>query len=193
MRKVVLLINTTLDGFAAGSKGDLDWTIVDEDMWSYTNALFSTVDTTLFGRVTYQGFESYWPTVPANPNSTKETITFAHWIDKVQKVVFSKTLEHVTWNNTRLVRDNVAEEVSSLKAQAGKDIIVMGSPGLVHTLLELSLIDELRVNVNPVLLGSGIPFLNDMKDRTKLDLINAKTFQSGVVGLHYATKHSSLL
>jgi dihydrofolate reductase len=190
MRKVVLLINTTLDGFAAGSKGDLDWTIVDEDMWEYVTALFNVADTTLFGRVTYQGFESYWPTVPANPNSTKETVAFAHWIDKVQKVVFSKTLEHVTWNNTYLVKDNIAEEVSSLRAQAGKDIMVMGSPGLVHTLIELGLIDELRVNVNPVLLGSGIPFLNDMKTRTNLDLLTAKTFQSGVVGLHYATRRT---
>lgn len=188
MRKVVLLINTTLDGFAAGPNGDLDWTIVDEDMWEYTMSLFDTVDTTLFGRVTYQGFESYWPTVPNSPNKTRQTEAFSHWIDKVQKVVFSKTLEQVTWNNTKLVKDNITEEVSRLKAQAGKDMMVMGSPGLVHTLMEHSLIDEFRVNVNPILLGSGIPFLKDIKDRTKLDLITAKTFQSGVIGLHYAAE-----
>jgi dihydrofolate reductase len=191
MRKIISYLHASLDGFVQGTNDwDLNWISYDAALENYAKEITSTADTVLWGRVTYLGMQSFWPTVPANPESTKQTVAFSHWIDKVEKIVFSKTLEHVTWNNTRLIKDNIAEEVSGLKAQPGNDIMMMGSPGLVHSLLEHRLIDELRVNVNPILLGSGVPFLKNIKDRTKLDLIAAKTFQSGVVGLHYATRRT---
>ena len=186
MRKVVWLVNTTLDGFTAGLEGDLNWTIVDDEMWDHTTTIFDAADTTLFGRVTFQGFQSYWPTVPGSPGATPRTTAFSRWIEGVEKVVVSRTLPAVSWNNSKLVQDNLEQEISSLKAQSGLDIVVMGSPVLAKSLIALGLIDEYRVNVNPVLIGAGLPLANNLENRTGLRLLSTKPFASGVVELRYA-------
>lgn len=108
----------------------------------------------------------------------------------ISKIVFSKSLEKVEWNNTRLIRDNIAEEISKLKHQPGKNLVIFGSPGLAQTFMQLDLIDEYRLTVNPVVLGSGKPLFRDIKDRTNLKLLETKPFNSGVVGLHYETRRS---
>ncbi|MCL5995890.1 MAG: dihydrofolate reductase family protein, partial [Chloroflexi bacterium] len=138
-----------------------------------------------YGRVTYQMMESYWPTVLTNPSSTKHEIEHARWIENVPKIVFSKTLEKVEWNNTRLIKENIAEEISKLKQQPGKDLVIFGSPGLAHSFMRLGLIDEYRLTVNPIILGSGKPLFRNVEDKMKLKLLKAQTFNSGVVGLHY--------
>jgi dihydrofolate reductase len=185
MRKVIAFLHVSLDGFAAGPNGELDWAIVDSEIEPYVDNLIKTVDTALYGRVTYHMMESYWPTVPANPSSTKHDIDHAHWVENVSKIVFSKTLEKVEWNNTRLVKDNIAEEISKLKQQSGGDMMIFGSPGIVHLLTQHGLIDEYQINVNPLLLGSGIPLLKGIKDKISLKLLEVKPFRSGVVGLRY--------
>jgi dihydrofolate reductase len=185
MRNVISLMHVSLDGFVAGPNGEMDWIAIDEEMYSDVADLVSTVDTALYGRVTYHGMESYWPTVPANPASTKEERRHAHWVENVQKIVFSTTLESVGWNNTRLVKANVAEEVARLKQQPGKNLMIFGSPTLTHTFIQLGLIDEYRITVNPVVLGSGIPLFKDVREQIALKLLASKTFRSGVVGLHY--------
>ncbi|HXV43696.1 MAG TPA: dihydrofolate reductase family protein [Anaerolineae bacterium] len=190
MRKVVLFMHISLDGFAAGPNGELDWISYDEELEKYAEGVVSTVGAPLYGRVTYQMMESYWPTVLTNPSSTKHEIDHANWVENIPKVVFSKTLEKVEWNNTRLIKDNIAEEVLKLKQQPGKDLVIFGSPGLTHTFMELDLIDEYRLTVNPVILGQGMPVFKDFKDPSDLKLLNAKTFDSGVVALHYETKRS---
>ncbi|MDQ3063810.1 MAG: dihydrofolate reductase family protein [Acidobacteriota bacterium] len=185
MRKVILSTNVTLDGFIEGPNGELDWMMMDEEIWKEVKALLSTVDTTLFGRVTYQGFESYWSSVPANPESPKGEVEFAHWIEKTSKIVFSKTLEKAEWNNSRLVKENIAEEISKLKGQPGKDILMFGGAGIVQTFMRLGLIDDYRINIYPIVLGSGISLFKNFEDRMNFKLLEIKTFNSGVVGLHY--------
>lgn len=185
MRKVISLMHVSLDGFTAGPNGELDWARVDEETYKYVADLVETVDTALYGRITYQMMESYWPTVPANPSSTTDELEHAHWVENVHKIVCSRTLKKVEWNNTRLVRDNVADEIAALKRQPGKDLMIFGSPSIVHTLARHGVIDEYRINLNPVLLGGGIPLFSGSTGNIALELLAAKVFRSGAIGLHY--------
>jgi len=185
MRNVISLMHVSLDGFTAGPNGELEWAIVDEEGYEDVADLLTTVDTALYGRVTYQMMESYWPTVPANPSSTEDELHHAYWVENVHKIVFSRTLESVAWNNTRLVKEHIAAEVARLKHLPGEDMMIFGSPSIVHTLTQHGVIDEYRLFVNPVVLGDGIPLFKDIEGRIALELLRARTFRSGVVGLHY--------
>ena len=187
MRNVVLFMHISLDGFAAGPNGELDWMSYDEELEKYAEGIVNTVGSPLYGRVTYQMMESYWPTVLKNPAATSHEIAHARWLENVEKVVFSKSLAKAVWNNTRLIKDDIVEEVSKLKQQPGKDLVIFGSPGLAHSFMELDLIDEYQLTLNPVLLGSGIPIFEKIKSKTDLKLLEAKTLNSGVLGLHYGT------
>ena len=182
MRKVIASPFVTLDGFIAGPQGEIDWNepYFDEEMARYVGEQFASVDTLLFGRGTYQLFVQYWPT-----QGVKDDPVFAKKMNTLLKIVFSTTLETVTWNNARLVKENVAGEIQSLKRQEGKNIVIDGSPGLIHSLTRLGLIDEYRLRVHPVVLGSGVPLFKDLKGRMPLQLIDSQTFHSGVVILHY--------
>jgi dihydrofolate reductase len=186
MRKVILFMITTLDGFIGGPNGELDWMIMDQEMdKELIGELLSTVDTVLVGRATYQGFEGYWPTVATNPASPPDLIEFARWLEDAPKVVFSKTLEKVEWKNSTLAKENIAEEVAKLKQQPGRDMVIFGGAGIVSAFVELGLIDEFRIKVHPVVLGSGKPLWKAVKDRLNLKLIKAKAYDSGVVALYY--------
>jgi dihydrofolate reductase len=190
MRNVVLFMHLSLDGFAAGPNGELEWISYDQELEKYGEEIVSTVGSPLYGRVTYQLMESYWPTVLTNPSANEHEQAHARWLENVEKVVFSKTLAKVEWNNTRLIKDNIAEEVSKLKQQPGKDLVIFGSPSLAQTFMQLDLIDDYRLTVNPVVLGSGILLFKDIKDKINLKLLETKTFNSGVIGLHYETQRS---
>jgi dihydrofolate reductase len=185
MRKVILLMHMSLDGFVAGPNGELEWIRAEGEIFEYAIELTKSVDTAIFGRVTYQGMESYWPTVPANPESTALDLQHAHWIENACKLVFSKSLEKVEWNNSRLIRDNITEEMAKLKQQPGKNMMIFGSPSIAQTFMQLGLIDEYRLNLNPIILGSGIPLFKDSMDTINLKLVETKTFSSGVLGLNY--------
>ena len=188
MRKVSLLMHVSLDGFVQGpNEWEMDWISYDEELEKYAKDILNTVDTVMWGRVTYEGMAAYWPTVSANPSSSKYEIDHAQWLDNTLKIIFSKSLTKVEWSNSRLVHDHIADEVAELKRQPGKDMIIIGSPRLAHTFMQLGLIDEYRINVNPVVLGGGVPLFKDIRDRIKLKLLDSKNFRSGVVGLHYQT------
>jgi len=178
-------MHVSLDGFVAGPNGEMDWVHMDDEIFDDAIELESTKDAAIYGRTTYQMMESYWPTVLENPSSTKNELHHAQWVEDIPKLVFSKTLEEVKWNNTRLICDKVAEEIKKLKYQPGKNMMIFGSPGLTHSFMQMDLIDEYRVNINPVILGSGTPLFKNLKERIKLTLINEKKFMSGVSGLHY--------
>ena len=190
MRKVVLFMHVSLDGFVGGPNGELDWASYDEELEKYAEEVVSTVGSPLYGRVTYQMMESYWPTVLDDPSATQHAMDHARWLEDVEKIVFSKTLETVEWNNTRLIKDNIVEEVTKLKQQPGKDLVIFGSPGLARHFMQLGLIDAYRLTVNPVILGRGLPLFQGLEDKVNLKLVNSKTLNSGVVALHYETKRN---
>jgi dihydrofolate reductase len=185
MRKVLLSNLVTLDGFFAGPKGELDWHIVDEEFNQYAIDLLSKVDALLFGRVTYQLMADYWPAAATNPSTPKSDLEIADKMNNLPKIVFSKTLQKVEWKNTRLVKENIAEEISKMKEQSGKDMVIFGSGSIVSTFMQLGLIDEYRIIVNPVVLGNGKPLFKGINDKQNLKLLKTRVFGSGVVILYY--------
>jgi dihydrofolate reductase len=185
MRKVILLMHVSLDGFVAGPNGELDWIFFDKEMEVHGKHVSDNVDTAIYGRVTYQMMASFWPTVPSNPNSSQHELEHADWVEHVSKIVISESLDKAEWNNTTLIKDNIADEISKLKQQPGKDMMIFGSPRLSHNLMQLGLIDEFQLTLNPIVLGSGIPLFKDIKEKFKLKLLSSKPFDSGVIALHY--------
>jgi len=179
MRKVVAAPFVSLDGFMAGPNGELEWNepYFDEEMTGYLHEHFSSLDTLLFGRVTYQWFAHFWPNqgVELDPDH-------AGMMNSLPKIVFSKTLEKAEWNNSRIVREHIPEEIARLKAQPGQDLVIDGSPTLIHSFAQMGLIDEYRIRLHPVVLGSGKPLF---KAKTNLKLVEARPFRSGVVLLRY--------
>jgi len=178
-------MHVSLDGFTSGPNGELEWAIVDEELNPYVDGLFKNVDTALYGRVTYLGMESYWPAMLTDPNAAPRELNHARWVETVSKIVFSRTLSQVTWQNTRLVKDHIVEEINALKHEPGLDMMIFGSPSLTHTFMHLGLIDEYYIFLNPILLGGGIPLFQGVAAWTKLNLVEATPFRAGVVGLHY--------
>jgi dihydrofolate reductase len=185
MRKVILSTNVTLDGFIEGPNGELDWMAMDGELWADFNDLQNNVDTVLFGRAAYQGFAAHWPAVAANPASPKYELDFARWLERTPKLVFSKTLGAAEWKNSRLVTGNLVDEIANLRQRPGRDLLMFGGGGIASTFMKLGLIDGYRINVFPVILGAGIPLFKDLRGRIHLQLLNRKTYQSGVVGLQY--------
>jgi dihydrofolate reductase len=181
MRKLFSFNMVTLDGFFAGPGGDISWHNTDEEFNEYAIQQTGTLDVILFGRVTYQMMASYWPTQAA----IKDDPIVAGQMNRLPKLVFSRTLDKAEWNNTRLIKDHIAEEISKLKQQPGKDMALFGSANLMSTLVQLDLIDEHRIIVNPVVLGNGIPLFQGIRSPMKLKLVNSRIFRSGNVLLNY--------
>jgi len=186
MRKLVLFMHTSLDGFVAGPNGEMDWINVDEEIFDYAGQRTNEADTALYGRVTYQMMESYWPTAAQLPTATKHDVEHSKWYNKVAKVVLSKTMKETSLTNTKIIDGNLAAEIVKLKQDAGKDILMFGSPTAAHSLMTEKLIDDYWLFVNPVLLGRGIPLFNGVKEKSALKLVESNIFSSGVVCLHYS-------
>ena len=185
MRSLVLFMHTSLDGFVAGPNGEMDWINVDDEMFEYAGKQTDMADTALYGRITYQMMESYWPTAADQPNATKHDIQHSRWYNSVTKIVISKTLQQHNLTNTKIISDNIAEEIKRIKQQQGKNILIFGSASIAHLLTQHDLIDDYWLFVNPVLLETGIPLFKNIRDRINLKLLENKVFASGVVGLHY--------
>jgi dihydrofolate reductase len=181
MRKIIVSNYITIDGFFAGPNGELDWFVWDDEMAKFSIDQLKTVGTILLGRVTYQFFADYWPTSAA----FKENPIIAPMMNDLPKIVFTKTLDRTEWNNSKIVKGNVAEEISKLKQQPGKDMVIFGSGTIVSSFAKLGLIDLYRLIVNPVILGSGKPLFKGLDDKLKMKLLNAKALGSGNVILEY--------
>jgi len=179
MRKLIAAINMTLDGFC-----DHTALIADDEIHQHYYELLRSSGTLLYGRITYQLMENYWPTVVKNPTGNKPTDEFAVAIDNIPKIVFSRTLQHVNWKNAKLAKKDIKEEVLELKQHAGKDILA-GSRSLIVALLNLNLIDEFQLSVQPIIAGSGLPLFKNITDRIDLKLLKTKTFGCGAVTLYY--------
>jgi dihydrofolate reductase len=191
MRKVILSMQMTLDGFSTGPNDEMDylppfndermWKDLHDEMWRN----LASVDTFILGRRTYQIWEKYWPVSASNPQSTENDKRFSRYADETQKIVISSTLDRVDWKNTMLIKDNIAEEIQKLKQQPGKNMVVAGGATVAQTFARLGLIDEYKLVVHPMILGRGKLLLKDVDERQKLKLVETRTFNTGAVGLSY--------
>lgn len=181
MRKLIVSNMVTVDGFFSGPNGEIDWHHVDAEFNEYAITLLDSVDTLVFGRLTYEIMASYWPT----PMGLEDDPEVAAKMNARSKVVFSRTLETVDWNNSRLIKDDIAGAMTSMKQQPGKDMVIFGSGSIVTQLSDQRVIDEYRLIVNSIALGAGKSQFAGMGQRLRLKLLGAQAFRSGNVLLTY--------
>ena len=192
MRKIISFMHISLDGFVAGLNGEMDWIKVDEVIFDYVGKRISEGDTALYGRITYQMMENYWPTAADKPTATRHDIEHSKWYSKVHKVVLSKTMKDAALTNTTIISDNLLDRITALKQSSSaadgsgsKDILLFGSPTATHSLIQQNLIDGYWLFVNPIILGRGIPLFVDIKDKIELKLLTTRQFSYGVTELNY--------
>jgi dihydrofolate reductase len=196
MRRILAFNRVTADGYFTSPEGKLDWVVPEPQIDKEAGEGMSGQGAILFGRRTYEMFQSFWPHALEDPGTapdphmpgrrSPEIRAMAVWINEAAKIVFSKTLENVTWKNTRLIRAFDPREVEALKKQPGPDMLIFGSGSIASLLTEHGLIDEYRFIVGPVLLGGGRPLISGVPKSSRLDLLEAKTYPSGNVMLRYA-------
>lgn len=178
MRKVCLGMNITLDGYVAGPNGELDWVFrtMDGAQMEWVTKFLREVDTILIGHTTYLQQAAAWPS---------QTSEMATLLNSHAKIVFSKRLTTLAWNNSRLATADVSEEIAHLKQQPGKNIFVTGGATLAQSLSRLGLIDEYHMTIHPVVLGSGKPLFKDLPLPLNLKLVSTKNFETGAIQLTY--------
>lgn len=191
MRKIISFMHISLDGFVAGPNGEMDWIKVDQEIFDYVGERISRGDTALYGRVTYEMMENYWPTAGDKPNASKHDIEHSKWYKQVHKVVLSNTLNEADLTNTTVINGNLSEHLQPIKQEPGEDILLFGSPSATHALMQEDLIDGYWLFVNPIILGKGIPLFADVKTKTALSLLpTTRQFTSGVTELNYLVDKS---
>lgn len=188
MGKLTLFMHVSLDGFGSGLNGQMDWIHVDEEIFDYGAERIYATDTALYGRKTYQLMESYWPTAADQPDATTHDIEHSKWYKHAKKVILSKTMKEDNLINTQVISRNLVIEINKVKQSTEKEILLFGSPTAGHSLMATNLIDGYWLNINPVLLGNGIPVFKDINTKTDLSLVTSKVFSSGVVCLDYIRK-----
>ena len=188
MRKIISFVHVSLDGFVASTAEgmhSLGWISTSEDLFSFVEQRIAHTDTALYGRLTYQMMESYWPTAAEQPDASAHDRAHSRWYKSARKVVLSKTLSESNQTDTQIISGNLSDQISKLKHSEGSEILVFGSPSATHALMAENLIDGFWLFVNPILLGQGIPLFKNIQDRTSLKLVNSNIFPSGVVCLDY--------
>jgi len=185
MKKLIFFMHTSLDGFVAGVNGEMNWIKVDESIFDFVGTMTETADTALYGRVTYEMMQSYWPTAGDPPNASKHDKEHAAWYNKVKKIVLSKTMSEAGLNNTRIISDQLTANINQIKEENSRNILIFGSPRASQSLLNEGLVDEFWLFVNPIILGKGMPLFKGISGTTKLKFIESKTFDCGVIALHY--------
>ena len=185
MRRIISFMHISLDGFVAGPNGEMNWIKVDEEIFDHVGERVSKTDTALYGRVTYEMMEAYWPNAGDKPGASKHDIEHSTWYKKAHKLVLSKRLKGASLTNTTIISDNLSAEMAEIKQGAGSEILVFGSPTATHSLIQQNLIDGYWLFVNPIVLGQGIPLFADIKDKIKLKLLTTRQFTCGVTELNY--------
>lgn len=187
MRKLVSFMHISLNGFVADSNRGMGWINIDQEMFDHALERTLAANIALYGRVTYDLMEAYWPTAADQPNATKHDIEHSEWYNSVKKIVASKTMKGTAPRNTTIVSENLPEAIRKLKEEDGKEIIMFGSPSIVKLLTEENLVDEYWLFVNPILLRNGISLFTPLTHSINLKLLSSRVFPSGVVCLHYET------
>jgi dihydrofolate reductase len=189
MRSIIQLAHVSLDGYLADANGKMDFITFDREIADYTYPLIRTVDTSIYGRITYQLMESYWPSVLDNENATPGERGHARWYADVKKIVASRTLPARTGQVT-IAGDDIVSVIANAKQQPGGEMMIFASPTLSHALSAAGLIDEWRLTWQPVIVGGGLPLFGGREARSKLELRSSRTFSSGVVATHHVVKRS---
>jgi len=188
MKKLVSIAHISIDGFVAGLKGELDGFDRSEGNLEFVCKLTRQADSALFGRVSYQLLETYWPTAATLPNVTKAEIEYSNWYNSAKKIVVSNTITESEKPNTTIIRDNILDAISDFKKQEGSDILLFGSPTLTQFLIEHGMIDSYWIFIHPVFFGEGIPLFRQTKHKMKLKLGETKKFVKGEIALHYSAQ-----
>jgi dihydrofolate reductase len=178
-------MHCSLDGFVAGPQGEMDWITVDEEIFDYAGQRINETDTALYGRVTYQMMESYWPHAAEQPGATRHDIEHSGWYKGVAKIVLSTSLQGKPPAHTTIISDHIGDNIKAIKQVPGRDILIFGSPTATHALMKHDLIDDYWLFINPIVLGEGIPLFPDHHQRRKLRLKTSQNFSSGVIALYY--------
>lgn len=186
MRKLIFFMHVSLDGYVAGINEEMNWINVDESIFDFVATMTDQADTALYGRVTYEMMQSYWPKAGEKQNATKHDIEHSNWYNQVSKIVLSNTLKESELENTKVINGQLSEPINQIKQKAGKNILIFGSPRASQSLLNEGLIDEFWIFLNPIILGEGMLLFKGISGKTKLKLIESKTFSSGVIALHYS-------
>jgi dihydrofolate reductase len=188
MRNIISLAHVSLDGFMAGPGGDMGFIVFNDELADHTYPLIETVDLAVYGRVTYELMESYWPTAGDAPDASAHTKSHARWYHDVKKLVASRTLGAAKDPNARVVGGDIVATLRAEKQKAGGDIMIFGSPTLTRALAEADLVDEWRLTLQPVMVGGGLPLFGKRDKVARLELRSSKTFGTGVIAVHYTTK-----
>ncbi|HEX4417615.1 MAG TPA: dihydrofolate reductase family protein [Kofleriaceae bacterium] len=191
MRNIISLAHISLDGFLAGPDGDMDFIVFDDELADHIYPLIDTVDTAVYGRVTYQMMEGYWPTAGDASDAGAHTKSHARWYNGVKKIVASRTLPASKDPKVQVVGEDIVGALRAEKQKAGGDIMIFGSPSLTRTLAAAELVDEWRITVQPVILGDGRSLFPKREQRAQLELRSSKTFRTGIIAAHYGTKRSA--
>lgn len=183
MKKIIVCNWVSLDGFFSGIGGETDWFYWNDEVEAYQLAAQKTVDMLLFGRKTYDIMAGYWPT----PFAINEHPAIIHFMNETKKIIFSKSLTRISWENCTLLPDISKEKVENLLATAEGDILIFGSGSIASQLMNLDLIDELRLFINPIVLGKGRSMFQHVHGRINWQHDSSKTFSNGMI-LHIFTK-----
>ncbi|HLE57900.1 MAG TPA: dihydrofolate reductase family protein [Rhodothermia bacterium] len=186
MRKLAVFNSTTLDGYFTDPNGDISWAHAGSDDPEFKQFIAGNAQgggTLVFGRITYEMMASYWPT----PLASKNDPMVAEGMNKLTKIVFSRTLQETPWSNTRLMKGDLAEEIRKLKQGPGEGMTILGSGSIVSQLTQAGLIDEYQLLVCPIVLGKGRTMFDGIEKKTNLKLVNTRAFANGKVLLSYAS------
>ncbi len=187
MGKIISLGHMSLDGYMADPDGKIDFIGMNEEVALYVAELWQGAGGTIYGRKTYELMDPFWPNVKREPDKWPDwMVNYAEWVDEAVKVVVTRTLQSVSWNNTQLIRERVIEEIGRLKGEVKGDLLLLGSAQLLAELLPAGLVDEVVVTVWPKVLGEGRPYFKRLDARVELELKAERRFRNGAVGLRYA-------
>jgi len=186
MRELNLIAQTSLDGFVAGSNGEFDNFIGGEENLEFVSNITDKADAVMFGRVSYELLESNWPTAGKKPAATKNEIKYSNWYNSAFKIILSRTLANNILKNTTIISDDILSEINKIKEQQGMDILIFGSPTIVHELLNLNIIDNMWLIVHPVIFGSGIPLFRKRNQVSKFALSISHQLSNGTLCNKYA-------
>jgi dihydrofolate reductase len=186
MRKLVLFMHISLDGYIAGPNGEMNWIAVGDEMFDYAGRQTEISDIALYGRGTFEIMQAYWPTAADRPGASKHDIEHGNWYNKVHKYVASASMQGQSFSNTTIISNDIIEQITALKQMRGdKQIVMFGSPSLGASLMQHNLVDEYWLFINPIILGNGKLLFKHQQDTIRLQLVESKTLANGVICLHY--------